>query len=94
MEIEKRVIDYSNKHNISVKESIEHFKDVDIKLQLIKNGSKFGEWANEPFDLNAYFPYKLIEILDEEQGIIRVQEPLCVGKPIRIECVAGLYVEK
>lgn len=78
----------------------EQQKEIKKKLELIKNGAKFGEDATDPFmygyDIvngqRPYCPGKLIKIIDEETGVIEYEEYKSFRDKIKRRSVLDLIV--
>lgn len=48
-------------------------KEIQKKLELIRNGADFGEYATE-YGRDEYYPAKFITVVNEEVGLIKYEE--------------------
>lgn len=48
-------------------------KEIQNKLELIRNGAEFGEYATD-YGCDEYYPSKFLKVIDEETGLIKYEE--------------------
>lgn len=66
--------------------------EIKKRINAIENGADFGEIDFGDAFANAYFKYKLIEVVDREKGIIKVMDISQRLKPVFNTDVCGLYI--